>query len=45
MSREILFTRQGHIATITLNRPEKLNAMTKDMTALLEGAIATMRSE
>ena len=39
MSREILFTRQGHIATITLNRPEKLNAMTKDMTALLEGFV------
>ena len=37
MSQEILFTHQGHIATITLNRPEKLNAMTKDMTALLEG--------
>ena len=39
MSQEILFTHQGHIATITLNRPEKLNAMTKDMTALLEGFV------
>ena len=36
MSQEILFSQDGHIATITLNRPEKLNAMTKAMTALLE---------
>lgn len=27
----ILVTRDGHVATVTLNRPEKLNAMTKPM--------------
>ncbi len=40
MTQEILFSHTGHIATITLNRPEKLNAMTKDMTALLERFVA-----
>ena len=40
MTQEILFSHTGHIATITLNRPEKLNAMTKDMTALLEKFVA-----
>ena len=40
MTQEILFSHTGHIATITLNRPEKLNAMTKDMTALLEQFVA-----
>lgn len=40
MSDEIKFIQIGHVATITLNRPEKLNAMTKAMTALLEGFVA-----
>ena len=31
MTDTILLNRDGHIATITLNRPEKLNAMTKPM--------------
>ena len=44
MSQEILFTHQGFIATITLNRPEKLNAMTKNMTSLLEEFVAECNS-
>lgn len=31
MTENILVQRDGHVATITLNRPEKLNAMTKPM--------------
>ncbi len=31
MSQEILVERDGFIATVTLNRPDKLNAMTKGM--------------
>ena len=44
MSQEILYSKDGHIATITLNRPEKLNAMTKEMTALLEGFVSECNS-
>ena len=31
MTDEITFTIEGWIATITLNRPQKLNAVTPDM--------------
>lgn len=44
MTAEILFSHTGQIATITLNRPEKLNAMTKAMTALLEEYVALCNS-
>lgn len=36
MSNEIEFSISGNVGTITLNRPQKLNAMTKAMTASLE---------
>lgn len=37
MSQNIVVERDGHVATITINRPEKLNAMTPEMaTALVE---------
>jgi enoyl-CoA hydratase/carnithine racemase len=36
---DILFTRDGPVATITLNRPAKLNAVTTDMSAALIDAL------
>ncbi len=45
MSQEILVTREGHVATVTLNRPAKLNAMTKDMWRDLGAAIERLGGE
>ena len=28
---EVLVTKTGHVATLTLNRPERMNAITGDM--------------
>ena len=39
MDAEVLFEVDGPVATITLNRPAKLNAITSAMTALLEEAV------
>jgi enoyl-CoA hydratase len=36
MSNEIKFSVTGNVAKIILNRPEKLNAMNRSMTALLK---------
>jgi enoyl-CoA hydratase len=41
MSANLRFAIADHIATITLDRPEKLNAMTPDMAAALVEAVAT----
>ncbi len=40
MSQDILFEVTGHVAVITLNRPQKLNAVTPDMAKAVEAAIA-----
>jgi enoyl-CoA hydratase/carnithine racemase len=45
MPEPIEVTRDGAIATIALNRPEKLNALTKAMWAQLGGAIATASAD
>lgn len=45
MSDTILLAREGHIATITLNRPEKLNAMTKPMWLKLGDILRDLSSD
>ncbi len=45
MSEPILIERDGPIATVVLNRPEKLNAMTKDMWRRLGEAVAELAAD
>ncbi|MCJ8151085.1 enoyl-CoA hydratase/isomerase family protein [Shinella sedimenti] len=46
MTEDILFTVDGHVATITLNRPQKLNAVTPDMSdAIIEAVEAVNASD
>ena len=45
MTDSILVTRDGPIATVVLNRPEKLNALTKAMWAELGAAIAALSAD
>src|SRR4029453_1143837 len=45
MSELIAVTRSGPIATVVLNRPEKLNALTKPMWRLLGETIATLSAD
>ncbi|HLX27017.1 MAG TPA: enoyl-CoA hydratase-related protein [Casimicrobiaceae bacterium] len=43
--KEILVAREGGVATVTLNRPQKLNALTKAMWRDLGDAIARLSSD
>ncbi|MAU19137.1 MAG: enoyl-CoA hydratase [Martelella sp.] len=45
MTDEILFAKDGNIATVTLNRPAKLNAMTPLMAEALNAAITTCNED
>ena len=45
MTDTILLARDGHIATVTLNRPEKLNAMTKPMWLRLGEVLAELSAD
>src|SRR4051812_44574074 len=40
MTESVLVEREGAVAVVTLNRPERLNAFTNDMTARLKAAFA-----
>jgi enoyl-CoA hydratase/carnithine racemase len=42
---DVLFQRDGHVATITLNRPQKLNAVTPEMAAALIGHVETCNTD
>jgi enoyl-CoA hydratase/carnithine racemase len=45
MSDNILVTRDGFVGTITINRPEKLNAMTPEMAAALVAAVTEFNTD
>ncbi|MBX6392614.1 MAG: enoyl-CoA hydratase/isomerase family protein, partial [Burkholderiales bacterium] len=45
MSDPILVQREADIATVVLNRPEKLNALTKSMWAALGDAIEALSAD
>lgn len=44
MTDDILFTIDGHVATITLNRPQKLNAVTPEMSDAIIEAVETVNA-
>ncbi len=43
--QQILFAKDGHVATITLNRPEKLNAYSEVMVHEILSAMAEARDD
>ena len=45
MSQPLTLDVTGHVATITYNRPEKLNAMTPEMADLLNGAVVRCNAD
>jgi len=45
MSDNILVTRDGFVGTITINRPEKLNAMTPEMASALVEAVTAFNKD
>ena len=40
MSDELLYRQESRVAVLTLNRPERLNALTKDMMQALRARLA-----
>ena len=41
----LLYEKDGHVATITLNRPESLNSLTPDMLTGLEAIFADLNAD
>ncbi|MCV3738841.1 enoyl-CoA hydratase/isomerase family protein [Rhizobium sp. TRM96647] len=44
MTDDIVFTIDGHVATITLNRPQKLNSVTPEMSDAIVEAVKTVNA-
>lgn len=44
MTAELIYEVDGHIAILTLNRPQKLNSVTPDMAKAIEAAIAEINA-
>jgi enoyl-CoA hydratase/carnithine racemase len=45
MTDEVTFTLDGHVATLTLNRPQKLNSVTPEMASALVAAVARINAD
>lgn len=45
MDSPVDYAREGHVAVITLNRPERMNAMSSDMSSGLQAAWHTFKSD
>ena len=45
MTDEVTFTLDGHVATLTLNRPQKLNSVTPEMASALIDAVARINDD
>ena len=43
MSEELLYRLENRVAVLTLNRPERLNALTRDMMQALLARLSDMR--
>jgi enoyl-CoA hydratase/carnithine racemase len=45
MTEDVIFSLDGHVATLTLNRPQKLNSVTPEMASALVAAVARINDD
>lgn len=45
MTDDVIFSIDGHVATLTLNRPQKLNSVTPEMASALVAAVARINDD